>query len=102
VEAVQTNSYLKSQKQKQNLPNQGGGVETVWVTSEHRAESSDLAVAASGSRKGSAGQQKQQQGQGSGSGVVLQYPNVLSDPNFASGGEIYAYEKQTNCFYSIN
>jgi hypothetical protein len=62
VEAVQTNSYLKSQKQKQNLPNQGGRVETVWVTSEHRAEGSDLAVAASGSRKGSAGSKNSSKG----------------------------------------
>ena len=55
METVQTNNRLKSQKQKQNLPNQGGGVGMVWVISKHRAEGSDLAVAAVGSTKGSAG-----------------------------------------------
>ena len=62
MEAVQTNSRLKSQKQKLNVPNQGGGVEMVWVISEHRAEGSDLAVAASGSRKGSAGSENSSNG----------------------------------------
>jgi hypothetical protein len=62
VEAVQTNSGLKSQKQKQNLPNQGGGAGTVWAIPKRRAEGSDLAVAASGSRKGSAGSKNSSEG----------------------------------------
>jgi hypothetical protein len=61
----------------------------VWVFSQHRAEGSDLAVAASKSRKGSSGQHKQQEGQGSGSGIVLLIPNVPLIENCAQGG-IYA------------